>query len=155
MGIYTDGSCMDVTNEEDEKEARTGVGVYSERTNQKLSFRTVTPCSILHAELAGILHAVEMDPQPGETSRHIYTDSLVSLHLLNKTRLLPSIMAGHKHGRTLRMILLKAGMKTQFGNSTDLMHAQFYKVPAHAGIEGNEIADELAKKACLEPLKAQ
>eukprot|EP00959_Pyramimonas_sp_CCMP1952_P449914 9420518-Pyramimonas_sp.AAC.1 len=146
---------MDVTNENDEKEARTGVGVYSERTNQRLSFRTVTPCSILHAELAGILHAVEMDPQPGETSRHIYTDSLVSLHLLNKTRLQPSVMAGHKHGRTLRMILLKAGMKVQFGSSTDLMHMHFYKVPAHSEIEGNEIADELAKAACLEPLKAK
>eukprot|EP00959_Pyramimonas_sp_CCMP1952_P185532 3879249-Pyramimonas_sp.AAC.2 len=64
-------------------------------------------------------------------------------------------MAGHKHGRTLRMILLKAGMKAQFGSSTELMHVHFYKVPAHSGIEGNEIADELAKAACLEPLKAQ
>eukprot|EP00959_Pyramimonas_sp_CCMP1952_P012183 257279-Pyramimonas_sp.AAC.1 len=87
-----------------------------------------------------------MDAQPGETSRHIYTDSLVSLHLLNKTRLLPSVMAKHKHGRTLRTILLKAGAKSQFGGSTVL---------AHSGIEGNEIADELAKAACLEPMKAQ
>ena len=67
---------------------------------------------VLHAELAGILRAVEMDAQPGETSRHIYTDSLVSLHLLNKTRLLPSVMAKHKHGRTLRMILLKSWSET-------------------------------------------
>ena len=74
--------------------------------------------SVLHAELAGILRAVEMDAQPGETSRHIYTDSLASLHLLNKTRLLPSVMAKHKHGRTLRTILLKAGAKSQFGGST-------------------------------------
>eukprot|EP00959_Pyramimonas_sp_CCMP1952_P397428 8327544-Pyramimonas_sp.AAC.1 len=118
LGIYTDGSCMDVTNDEDETEARTGVGVFSQGTDQRLSFRTIVPMSILHAELAGILHAIKMAAQPGETSRHIYTDSLVSLHLLNKTRPLPSIMARHKHGRTLRMILLKAGMKLQHGSST-------------------------------------
>ena len=65
------------------------------------------------------------------------------------------LMAKHKHGRTLRMILLKAGAKPQFGSSTDFVHMHFYKVPAHSGIEGNEIADELAKAACLEPTKAQ
>ena len=155
LGIYTDGSCMNVTNDEDETEARTGIGVFSQRTNERLSFRTKIPMSILHAELAGILHAVEMDAQPGETSRHIYTDNLVSLHLLNKTRMLPSIMARHKHGRTLRMILLKAGAKLQHGSSTEYMSIHLYKVRAHSGIEGNEIADELAKRACLEPMKAQ
>eukprot|EP00959_Pyramimonas_sp_CCMP1952_P429446 8993974-Pyramimonas_sp.AAC.1 len=66
----------DVTNDEGETEARTGVGVFSQRTNERHSFRTRIPMSILHAELAGILHAVEMDAQPGETSRHIYTDNL-------------------------------------------------------------------------------
>ena len=69
--------------------------------------------------------------------------------------MLPSIMAGHKHGRTLRMILLKAGAELQHGSSTEYMSIHFYKVPAHSGIEGNEIADELAKQACIEPLKAQ
>eukprot|EP00959_Pyramimonas_sp_CCMP1952_P475286 9504100-Pyramimonas_sp.AAC.1 len=155
LGIYTDGSCMDVLNEDGDKEARTGVGVFSQRDDVRLSFRTIVSVSVLHAVLAGILRAVEMDAQPGETSRHIYTDSLVSLHLLNKTRLLPSVMAKHKHGRTLRMILLKAGAKPQFGSSTDFVHMHFYKVPAHSGIEGNEIADELAKTACLQPIKAQ
>eukprot|EP00976_Prorocentrum_cordatum_P084038 1185489-Prorocentrum_minimum.AAC.1 len=53
-------------------------------------------------------------------------------------------MARHKHGRTLRMKLLKAGAKVQHGSSTEYMR-----------IEGNEIADELAKQACLEPMKAQ
>eukprot|EP00976_Prorocentrum_cordatum_P089480 1187738-Prorocentrum_minimum.AAC.3 len=41
-------------DKEDETEARTGVGVFSRRTNQRLSFRTIVPMSILHAELAGI-----------------------------------------------------------------------------------------------------
>eukprot|EP00959_Pyramimonas_sp_CCMP1952_P172615 3606800-Pyramimonas_sp.AAC.1 len=59
-------------------------------------------------------------------------------------------MARHKHGRTLRMMLLKVGAKLQHGSSTELPRVQ---VPAHAGIEGNEIADELAKQACLEPMK--
>ena len=131
------------------------MGVFSQRDDVRLSFRTIVPVSVLHAEFAGILRAVEMDAQPGETSRHIYTDSLASLHLLNKTRLLPSVMAKQKHGRTLRMILLKAGAKPQFGSSTDFVHMHFYKVLAHSGIEGNEIADELAKAACLEPIKAQ
>eukprot|EP00959_Pyramimonas_sp_CCMP1952_P088183 1844839-Pyramimonas_sp.AAC.1 len=130
LGIYTDGSCMDVANEDDEKEARTGVRVYSERTsyNQRLSFRTKRWTHNLVKLVGGT-----------------YTDSLVSLHLLNKTRLQPFVIwAGHKHGRTLRMILLKAGMKARFGSSTYAMHVHFYKVPAHSGIEGNEIADELA-----------
>eukprot|EP00976_Prorocentrum_cordatum_P014764 295447-Prorocentrum_minimum.AAC.1 len=35
------------------------------------------------------------------------------------------------------------------------MSIHFYKVHAHSRIEGNEIADELAKQACLEPMKAQ
>eukprot|EP00959_Pyramimonas_sp_CCMP1952_P081730 1707305-Pyramimonas_sp.AAC.1 len=64
-------------------------------------------------------------------------------------------MAGHKHGRTLRMTLLKAGAKLQHGSSTEYMSIHLYKVPAHSGIEGNEIADELAKQACMEPMKAQ
>eukprot|EP00976_Prorocentrum_cordatum_P065391 1177894-Prorocentrum_minimum.AAC.1 len=54
------------------------------------------------------------------------------------------------------MILLKVGAKLQHGSSTEYMSIHFYKVPAHLGIEGNEIADELAKhQACLEPTKAQ
>eukprot|EP00959_Pyramimonas_sp_CCMP1952_P012844 271527-Pyramimonas_sp.AAC.1 len=67
-----------------------------------------------------------MDAQPGETSRHIYTDNLL--------------------GQNYNML----------GSSTEyMMSIHFYKVPAHSGIEGNEIADELAKQACIEPLKAQ
>eukprot|EP00959_Pyramimonas_sp_CCMP1952_P181743 3799688-Pyramimonas_sp.AAC.1 len=62
-------------------------------------------------------------------------------------------MAKNKHDRTLRMILLKAGAKSQFGGSYICIST--YKVLAHSGIEGIEIADELAKAACLEPLKAQ
>ena len=46
LGIYTDGSCMDVTNDEGETEARTGVGVFSQRTNERHSFRTRIPMSM-------------------------------------------------------------------------------------------------------------
>eukprot|EP00959_Pyramimonas_sp_CCMP1952_P070952 1481592-Pyramimonas_sp.AAC.1 len=49
---YTDGSCMDVLNEDGDKEARTGVGVFSQRDDVRLSFRTIVPVSVLHAELA-------------------------------------------------------------------------------------------------------
>eukprot|EP00976_Prorocentrum_cordatum_P030041 611563-Prorocentrum_minimum.AAC.1 len=68
-----------------------------------------------------------MDPQPGETSRHVGEFTFTKQNSFAT----PSVMAGHKHGRTLRMLLLKAGMKAQFGT------------------------DELAKASCLEPLKAQ
>eukprot|EP00959_Pyramimonas_sp_CCMP1952_P106316 2222996-Pyramimonas_sp.AAC.2 len=43
LGIYTDGSCMDVLNEDGDKEARNGVGVFSQRDDVRLSFRTIVP----------------------------------------------------------------------------------------------------------------
>eukprot|EP00976_Prorocentrum_cordatum_P060000 1175726-Prorocentrum_minimum.AAC.2 len=73
MATYNAGSCMDVLNEDGDKEARTGVGVFSQRDDVRLSFRTIVPVSVQHAELAGILRAVEMDAQPEAKPVDTYT----------------------------------------------------------------------------------
>jgi hypothetical protein len=72
----------------------------------------------------------------------IATDSLSSLHALQKTIRRPHLTACHRHARLLQSIV--SHLKARDDAS---MHTMLLKVRAHSGINGNEEADKLAKAA--------
>ena len=92
--------------------------------------------TITRAELVAILHAVEKYG----AGRGIATDSLASLYAISKHMRCPHLHAEHPHRDLLQAII------TAIGRTDGVVH--LYKVPAHAGIVGNEVANDAAMAAC-------
>jgi ribonuclease HI len=126
---YTDGSCK-VQN----GTPVIGAGVYHPNSN-KISM--VDPAGdgitndVGRAELAAISAALTQD------YKTIATDSLTSLFQSRKQVLYPEKNRHHVQRDVLKMIANLA--------RTSQDHIYFYKVKAHAGIAGNECADQIAK----------
>ena len=75
------------------------------------------------------------------------TDSLASLYLIRKVLYYPWKFEEHKHFHLAQMI---GAIVTRAANSSTAV--QLLKVKAtHAGLPGNEIADELAKTSLENP----
>jgi ribonuclease HI len=101
--------------------------------------------TINRAELAGILGALSHACRAGTRSGnsvHVLTDSRVSIYQIHKFNRNKQSFVTHKHIRLLGAIdslidvLQSRGIKVTIG-----------KVKAHTGIEGNEVADQLAGQA--------
>ena len=147
---YTDGSRIETQDQAEVPEYHTGVGLYFKNLTQEhmAMFKFETDQPILDAELTGLWKAVKVPPQSGEVHRHIYTDCLSALYLLQRALTSPLTLKHHAYEAPVRSILRDAAnVKTITGKR---MMVHFHKVKAHSGIEGNEIADRIAKFACTQ-----
>jgi ribonuclease HI len=93
------------------------------------------------AELAAIYAALTIN------ATHIATDSLNSMHQINKMLLRPQDMQENRHYNLLESI------RHLILNRDEPTH--IYKVPAHTGITGNEHADYIAKLVAKGTLEHQ
>ena len=128
--IYTDGS---------KTEAGVGAGIViynQEGTTQELRYRLGSRCSNNQAEQVAILRALQIlhnyENVP-QRSAAIHTDSQITLDLLRNNS---------QHSNLIEEIRRNLGHLTHQGWK---IHFQWVK--AHVGDEGNERADQLAKKA--------
>ena len=76
----------------------------------------------------------------------MYTDSLISLLLINKAIYQPHHCRENKHLDLLNTIARRIVDRLDAGAITRL-----YKVRSHSGIDGNEQADQIAREAALKP----
>ena len=139
--IYTDGSQITLKD----GSTATGAGIHNATTQ---SNRRVDPGGVgsthtnNRAELSAILVALESVPQTEEVT--IYTDSLCSLQNIQKQLNSPNRLRESNHRALLHKVVEVLGERALAGT-----HTHLFKVRAHTGIPGNEVADRLAKEAAL------
>ena len=126
--IYTDGS---------RNNSHTGAGLHSE--NLQLSFRLPDIYSIFSAEVFGILLATKYIQREKIKKSIICTDSRAAL-----TALLSFKASPHPFILNIQNII------NQIRNTSEVI---FLWIPGHAGIQGNEAADKLAKNGLQLPLR--
>ena len=107
LGIYTDGS---LTTTEDGT-TKCGSGIYLPNTQEGIGYTFDGPQTVFMAELIAILKAVTHEARRGEAERHIYTDSLNSLHGLQWMKHSPHTMSTHEYRDILTHILKEATSK--------------------------------------------
>ena len=138
--IYTDGSGQ--TSGEDSS-ARIGAGVYDARSGREV---TIDPCghgpthTVHRAELVAIQSALQHCARNEDV--RILTDSQASMDGIRNYIQRPSHMQMHKHRDLLRDIVTRLAARGRNNLRTTMA-----KVAAHTGIEGNERADQVAKRA--------
>ena len=129
LRTFTDGSLID----------REGVGAsyYDEQTKQT-TYIQVDQKDILQAELTAILRVVQdkvLDPNPLQ----IFTDSLTSIRLVRRWVHCPTALSKTDNLDLLDSLAYAIEQRAP-------MRTELYKVRAHIGCEGNELADTGAKK---------
>ena len=135
--LYTDGSSV-----HGEQGQHIGAGVYCKRDDLWL---TIAPCgvsatnTITWVELVAILAALQ---QRSSLDCTIATDSLACMFSIGNALQAPSRCAESPHKTLLLHISQVILRRANQGLKTFL-----FKVKSHIGIEGNEIADELANVA--------
>ena len=135
--VYTDGACIKgpVGN-------LLGAAVYLAASGVAL---IVDPAgenstrTIMRAELAAIHGAITAASHT--PTLHIFTDSLASLYLLRRAVCAPHSLLECKHMHLLTALATSLHARAARGLPTRL-----YKVKAHAGVRGNELADAAAGK---------
>ena len=124
LQIYTDGSKLD--------DNRTGAAFYVHDLGIS-KFYSLSPISILRAELTAIIMALEWIGSLNQClSAVILTDSLSALKLLDKL-----------HPESVLIVQILYNLRSLQERDVDVT---FEWVPAHVGIFGNENVDGLAKK---------
>ena len=113
-------------------------GIYNAHKNLRISKRLPGLQNILRAELTAILETIIYNNSicPHETS-HIFTDNLNSIYLIKIQITYPSQHNNHPNKIILSEIVTQLQRRIQ--------PLTIYKVRAHSRIQGNEIANELAK----------
>ncbi|KAJ2704204.1 hypothetical protein FB645_003438 [Coemansia sp. IMI 203386] len=142
--VYTDGA----STRNGMENARAGVGVYfgaddprnvseplagSRQTNQR-------------AELTAVIRAVEQEPQRG-AALMIATDSMYSINCLTSwfSKWERNGWVGSQGKPVENADLIKTALRLIRQRNG---RVQFFHVPGHSGIEGNECADRLAVNGC-------
>ncbi|KAK3234388.1 hypothetical protein CYMTET_55330 [Cymbomonas tetramitiformis] len=146
--VYTDGSQRKVKKENGEVEEVTAAGVWDPRGGRAASHmqRWTGRCQTVNrAELTAIYMALTLDSNSGKEKVSICTDSLTSLYQIQNMKRRPHMLERHVHRDILWKIMKQIQTLNREGTKVAL-----YKVKAHVGIHGNEMADEVAKKACEE-----
>jgi ribonuclease HI len=126
--IYTDGSMID---------QRTGYGIHNNMDCQ-FELRLQSPASVFTAEIMAIKTAFNYVSENPPGKYIILTDSLSSLMALESRKI-----SCNTHPCILQCKQIYYDLQNS-GHDITLSW-----VPAHVGILGNEIADEMAKNACL------
>ena len=138
--IYTDGSAQASGHDGG---ARVGAGVYDARSGREI---TIDPCGIgptqtVHrAELVAIQTALQYCA--GNEDVRILTDSHASMDGIRYYMQKPSHMQMHTYRDLLRDIVARLAARGRNNLRTTIA-----KVAAHTGIEGDERADAIAKRA--------
>lgn len=124
ISVYTEGSKMD---------CGTGSGFYCEHQQMEESFRLPDTCSVFQAEMLAIKKAAELlqSNDCRDTSISFYVDSQAALKALTKLE---------------SNTILVGETKTALNRLGDCNSIRLCWVPGHDGFEGNEKADELARK---------
>ena len=142
QACFTDGSVLDG--------GKAGAAIYrAEGTGQAANSTllrinpngTGVGDTINRAELSAIYHSVH-DVLGRHEDGTIFPDSQVALHLVAKMLRRPWALQRHPHRDLIRLIAECLVERANAGARTVLQ-----KVPAHAGIKGNEQADAGAKEA--------
>ena len=128
--IYTDGSLIPENNSN-----KTGAGVFITHNNitvQQYAFTLDNNASIFQCEMFAILKAAEWIIKKDIKFKNIYilSDSQSALKALNKNETKSSIVLNTSN---------------ELNKANWLNNIIILKVPAHTGLQGNEIADKLAK----------
>jgi len=143
LEVYTDGSCF-------ENYSIGGWGVYIVSDDQKIQFSGPCNCkSSLYSELVAILKALEYieyylyDVETIE----IFTDcdfiAKIASQYSSKKKSIYRSKSTLKYKKLLNQVL----------GYTSIFQIEWHVVKSHRGVEGNEIADNLAKKAALISIK--
>ena len=132
--VYTDGSKTTGA-------AVLGTAIFHALTG-KITYVDSTGCAecntVVRAELVGIYHALHEYSQ--EEHLHVLTDSLTAIQKIQLLHSQPLRSTKDHHHHVLQMIATILEQRGRAGLTT-----RINKVPAHAGVWGNEIADKAAK----------
>ncbi|XP_058840533.1 uncharacterized protein LOC131696021 [Topomyia yanbarensis] len=126
--FFTDGSSID---------GSTGFGVFN--VNHSVFRKLEEPCSVYVAELAAIHCALGLVEVLPSAKYFIFSDSLSSIEALQSMK--PTKYPSHF------LLEIRRSLRALVDQS---FHVTFVWVPAHCSIQGNEKADELAKKGATE-----
>ncbi|HSG19607.1 MAG TPA: RNase H family protein [Burkholderiaceae bacterium] len=137
MVAYTDGSAQRTP-----QGLRVGAGIYVRGGPSLRIDPGGLGCTLTNnrAELVAIQVAIDLCPLHEPLT--IYTDSACSIFSLRKMLNTPRRLRECKHRELLEIITQTLVDRAQAGGTTRLL-----KVRSHTGIEGNEVADRLAKQA--------
>jgi len=94
----------------------------------------------VHAELAGIYLGIDAFKYNPDII--ILTDSLSSIDLLCKMLNNPPYFIGHSHGLAVKNIVDLLKLRSELR-----LHTSIWKVKAHSGLYGNNVADTWARIA--------
>jgi ribonuclease HI len=118
---------------------------------------------VANGELFGICEALNTECEEGETDLFLFTDSMVTIHLIRKGLMRPWLLMGHEHEATVKELIVKNSERGDVRTSVvdgkvvtsasdgRKVKVHLHKVRAHTGVRGNEVADSFAKHACHSP----
>lgn len=118
--IFTDAS---------KKDRECGIGIYIESTKERHIYRLENETSITSAEIIAIQQAVRLVNRMGLKNHVIYTDSRSSCIMLEEAQ-------DSREGEAILVEILTTCWKWKTG---------IQWIPSHVKIEGNHVADDLAK----------
>lgn len=132
LQIFTDGS-------KNQSEKSVGTAVICPDLNVTFT-RSITPhASIYTAECLAICDAMDIALQNKNTNVNIYSDSLSALQNLSIPQMSFKVND--------YILQIKKKIAEFYKNNIHDTCLKFTWIPAHKGIKGNEIADDLAKEA--------
>ncbi len=137
LEVYTDGSCY-------EEHTIGGWGVYIVFGNRKIQFSGSLSCtSSFSAELIAILKAFEYIES--------YLSDIETINLFTDCDFIAKVAQDFSKGKRgfyrTKTTLKYKNLIDQVFAYTSMYNIKWYVVKSHRGVKGNEIADNLAKKA--------